>query len=88
MARIKVLGNESNLAAGIGNSTTVDNATVVRIVNASGGAVIVGLQTSGFVGFGSFTMIQNTTELVEKKADDLIHVTGGTVQVAKVGFTQ
>jgi hypothetical protein len=85
--QIKPLGNESNLATGIGNSTTVGSATVVRVVNASGGAVVVGLQTAGFVGFSTFTMLNNTTEIVVKRADDLIHVTGGTVQVTKVGFT-
>jgi len=85
--RIKPLGNESNLATGIGNSTTVGSATVVRVVNSSGGSVVVGLQTAGFVGFSTFTMLNNTTEMVVKRADDLIHVTGGTVQVTKVGFT-
>ena len=85
--QIKPLGNEANLTTGIGNSTTVGSASVVRVVNASGGAVVVGLQTAGFVGFSTFTMLNNTTEIVVKRPDDLIHVTGGTVQVTKVGFT-
>ena len=86
--QIKPLGNEANLAAGIGNSTTVGSATVVRVVNASGGSVVVGLQTSGFVGFSTFTMLQNTQDIVVKRPDDLIHVLGGTVQVVKIAFTQ
>ena len=32
-------------------------------------------------------MLNNTSELVEKKASDLIHSTGGLVRLAKVGFT-
>lgn len=87
MSRILVLGNEITAAAGIANSTTVNNATVVRVVNASGSAVQIILQDSSFVGVGSFTMLNNTTELVEKKGSDLIHSTGGLVRLAKVGFT-
>jgi hypothetical protein len=88
MAKFKPLGDEVNLAAGIGNSTNVSNASVVRVTNASGGSVVVGLQTSGFVGFSTFTMLQNTQDIVVKRPDDLIHVLGGTVQVVKIAFTQ
>jgi hypothetical protein len=87
MSRLLVLGDEIAVAAGAGNSTTVGNATVVRVVNASGGAVQVILQDSSFAGIGSITMLNNTTELIEKKASDLIHSTGGLVRLAKVGFT-
>ena len=88
MAKFKPLGDEVNLATGIGNSTTVGNASVVRVTNASGGSVVVGLQTAGFVGFSTFTMLQNTQDIVVKRPDDLIHVLGGTVQVVKIAFTQ
>lgn len=88
MYRLKVKGNEANLATGIGNSTTVGSATLVRVVNASGGSVVVVLRNSSLTGIGSITMLDNTSEIVEKTSTDLIHVLGGTVQVAKVGFTQ
>ena len=39
MANLLVLGDEITVAAGAGNSTTVDNATVVRVLNASGSTV-------------------------------------------------
>ena len=88
MAKFKPLGNEADLAAGIGNSTSVGNASVVRITNTSGATVVVGLQTSGFVGFSTFTMLQNTSDIVVKRPDDLVHVTGGAVRVVKIAFTQ
>ena len=88
MAKFKPLGNEVNLATGIGNSTTVGNASVVRVTNASGSTVVVGLQTAGFVGFSTFTMLDNTQDIVVKRPDDLIHALGGTVQVVKIAFTQ
>lgn len=88
MYRLKLKNDEIDLAAGIGNSTTVDSATLVRVVNSSGGSVVIGLQNSSFTGIATMTMLNNTTEIIEKTGSDLIHVLGGTVQVAKVGFTQ
>ncbi|WJZ47983.1 hypothetical protein [Synechococcus phage DSL-LC03] len=88
MYRLKLKNNEINLAAGIGNSTTVNSATLIRVVNSSGGSVVIRLQNSEFTGIASITMLNNTTEIIEKTGSDLIHVLGGTVQVAKVGFTQ
>lgn len=88
MYRLKLKNNEIDLAAGIGNSTTVSNATLVRLVNSSGGAVTVTLQNSSLVGIASITVLNNTTEIIEKNGSDLLHVLGGAVKVAKVGFTQ
>ena len=86
-SRREDVGNQLTVAAGAGNSTTVDNATVVRVLNASGSTVQIIVQDSAFAGIGSFTMLNNTSEMVEKKASDLIHSTGGLVRLAKVGFT-
>jgi hypothetical protein len=87
MARTLILSNETPVAGGIGNSTTVSNATVVRVLNDSGGAVVLYVQDSSFSGIGSITMLNNTSELIEKKASDLIYSIGGTIKVTKVGFT-
>lgn len=87
MARTLILGNESDLSAGIGNSTTVDSATVVRVVNNSGSAVVLYVQDSTYAGIGSITLPNNTVELIEKKSSDLIYGTGGALKIAKVGFT-
>ena len=88
MYRLKLKGDEANLATGIGNSTTVGSATLVRVVNSSGGSVVVVVRNSELTGIGSITMLNNTSEFIEKAGSDLLHVLGGTVQVAKVGFTQ
>jgi hypothetical protein len=87
MYRLNLKNNEATLAAGIGNSSTVDSATLVRVTNISGGTIVVGLQTAGFVGYATMTMLQNTTEIVEKRGSDLIHVLGGDAAVVKIGFT-
>lgn len=87
MSRLLVLGGEIAIAAGAANSTTVNSATVVRVMNNSGSTVQVYLQDSSFSGIGSFTMLTNTTELVEKKGSDLIYGTGGVLRLVKVGFT-
>ena len=87
MSRLLVLGGEITVTAGAANSTTVSNSTVFRVLNASGSTVQIYLQDENFAGIGSFTMLNNTSELVEKKASDLIYSTGGLVRLAKVGFT-
>jgi hypothetical protein len=87
MARTLILAAETPLAAGIGNSTSVGNATVVRVLNDSGSTVVLHVQDSSFSGIGSITMLNNTSELIEKKASDIIYGIGGALKVAKVGFT-
>lgn len=87
MARIQILGAETILSAGIGNSTTVNNATVVRVLNSSGGDVVLHVQNSSFSGIGSITLPDGTSEQIQKNASDLIHGIGGELKVAQVGFT-
>lgn len=87
MARIQILGAETVLAVGIANSTTVDKATVVRVLNASGGDVVLHVQDSSFSGIGSITLPDGTSEQIQKNASDLIYGIGGALKVAKVGFT-
>lgn len=87
MANLLILGNEAALAVGAGNSTTVDKATLVRVLNTSGSSSVLYVQDSTFAGIGSVTLLNNTSELVEKKASDLIYCTTGALRVAKVGFT-
>ena len=87
MARIQILGAEVIVAAGIANSTTVDKATVVRVLNDSGSDVVLHVQDSSFSGIGSITIPDGTSEQIQKNASDLIYGTGGALKVAKVGFT-
>ena len=87
MANLLILGNEAALAVGAANSTTVDKATFVRVLNTSGSSSVLYVQDSSYTGIGSVTLLNNTSELVEKKASDLIYCTTGALRVAKVGFT-
>ena len=85
-SRILPLAEKVALAAGTDNATTVSNATVVRILATSGTAVVVRTDSDDNV-IGSFTLLTNTSELVEKYPTDKLYVTGSSVEVSKVGFT-
>tara|TARA_R100000005_G_C4839688_1_gene111769 strand:- start:153 stop:422 length:270 start_codon:yes stop_codon:yes gene_type:complete len=84
--RILPLAEKVSLTAGSNNATTVSNATVVRVLASSGPVVVVRTDSSNSI-IGSFTMLANTSELVEKYPTDKLYVTGGNAEVAKVGFT-
>ena len=86
MTRILPLAAKAALAVGSGNATTVDNATVVRILSTAGAAVVVRTDSDDNV-IGSYTTLNNSADLVEKNASDKIYVTGNAVEVSKVGFT-
>ena len=86
MTRILPLAAKAELAVGSGNATTVDNATVVRVLSTAGAAVVVRTDSDDNV-IGSFTTLNNSADLVEKNASDKIYVTGNAVEVSKVGFT-
>ena len=85
-SRILPLAEKASLTAGAGNATTVSNATVVRVLATSGTAVVVRTDSNDNV-IGSFTLLSNTSELVEKYPADKLYVTGSSVEVSKVGFT-
>ena len=88
MTNILPAGVEAPLAGGAGNASTVDNATVVRILNDSGSTVIVTrLDTDDATILGTFSMLNNTSEMVEKRPSEKLFVDGGNVKVAKVGYT-
>ena len=87
MSRILVSANEVALAAGIGNSTTVDNARAVRVFNNSGAEAVVYLTDSAYSGIGSVTMKDGTTEIFDKRPGDYLYYTGSaTIRVARVGI--
>ena len=46
MSRILPLGEKATIAVGVGNSTTVGNATVVRVLSTGGAAVVVRTDSS------------------------------------------
>ena len=84
--RILPLAEKATLTAGSNNATTVSNATVVRVLATLGNAVVFRTDSSNVI-IGSFTLLNNTSELVEKNPTDKLYVTGSNIEVAKVGFT-
>ena len=88
MARTLLLGNEIALPVNTGTATSFSSATVVRLVNTTGTSqVITVVETQSGTGIGSFTMLGNTTELLEKNASYCVFASAATVKGTKVGFT-
>lgn len=89
MSRIIISAGENQLSAGIGNSTTVDNARFVRIYNNSGAAAVLYVQDANYSGIGSITIKDETVETIEKHPEDSIYFLGSaSIKVARVGVTQ
>ena len=91
MPRLLIKGTEAAMATASGSASTFGNATVVRVVNTATNAdhlVTVAESNSGISTIGTFTILADTTELLEKKPTDVVFVNAGTdVLGAKVGFT-
>jgi hypothetical protein len=90
MSRILVKGSEIVVPNLVGAASSFSEATVVRLANPSTTDYVVTVATNngGSGTIGTFTMLANTTELVEKNSTDVVFVNTGTdVLGAKVGFT-
>ena len=88
MASILVSAGETSIAAGAGNTTTVDNARFVRIVNDSGAIAIVHVVDANYSGIGSVTLLSNAVEIIEKHPEDGIYYLGsGNIRLARIGIT-
>jgi hypothetical protein len=89
MSRIIISAGENQLSAGIGNSTTVDNARFVRVYNNSGAAAVLYVQDANYSGIGSITIKNETVETIEKHPEDSIYYLGSaSIKVARIGVTQ
>jgi hypothetical protein len=74
----------------LNSPTTLDNATVVRVVNNSGGSATVSVAKSTSVGYAdtaTVTLPQDAVEFFQKNAQDTISGSAATVLGFKVGFT-
>ena len=74
----------------VGTASSFSEATVVRLANPSDNDRVVSVHenNTGISTIGSFTILANTTELLEKNHTDVVFVSAGTdVLGAKVGFT-
>jgi hypothetical protein len=89
MARTLLIGDEVTLAATAGAATSLQQASVVRIVNISSGIATVTLDTA--IGAGnsvSMTLPAGTVEFLEKAHNSVIFASeADALKASKVGFT-
>lgn len=86
MTKTLLIGTET----GLGSTTTLDNATVVRVYNGVSGVATVSIAKSTITGYAntaSVTLPQGYVEFFEKNAADQIWASDNLVVGAKVGFT-
>ncbi len=91
MTRLIVKGTHEVLADSVGAATSFGNATCVRLVNISssdGRTVTVASDNTGNTTIGSFALLAQQTEIIEKKPTDVVYVGGGSdVKGTPIGFT-
>jgi len=89
MSRILVKGSEITVPNTVGAGSSFSEATVVRLANPSTTDYVVTVsETNAGPTVGSFTLLADSTELLEKNPTHTVHVSSGTdVLGAKVGFT-
>ncbi len=86
MLRTKLIGTEVGLAA----TTTLDNATLVRVYNGDNAPQTVSIAKSTLTGYANtstVTLPAARVEFFEKSAVDQIWASDNAVVGAKVGFT-
>jgi len=86
MARTLLIGTETGLAV----TSTLGNATVVRVINLSGSDATVSIakrSSGGFINTATVTLPDDRVEFFEKDGADNIWASAATVKGAKVGFT-
>ena len=88
MSRILLKGDEITVPL-VAAASSFSEATVVRLANPSTtDRVITVTETRGGTGVGSFTLLADSSELLEKQPTHVVFVSGGTdVKGTKVGFT-
>ena len=91
MTRLIVQGTHEVLADSVGAGTSFNNATCVRLVNISssdGRTVTIASDNTGNTTIGSFALLAQQTEIIEKKPTDIVYVGGGTdVKGTPIAFT-
>ncbi len=90
MSRIIAAGAEITIPNQVGSASSLERATVVRLANkgATNRVVTVVEGDSSNDVVGSFTILGNTSEMLEKQPWQRIYVPAGTDVVgAKVGFS-
>lgn len=88
MYRTLLTGSGSEVA--LNSATTLDNATVVRVVNLSGADATVSVAkstTTGYASTATVTLPDDRVEFFEKGPKDQISASSADVKGFKVGFT-
>ena len=87
MTRTLVTGSEAACGVDAANASTFGSATVVRLVNTTSTARVVTVATAvGGTTVGTFTLLGNTVEFVDKKPTQAIFAAHATVLGASVGY--
>jgi hypothetical protein len=78
--RLLIKGTHIVVPNTVGAATSFDNATCVRLVNISndGRTVTIASDNSGNTTIGSFALLAQQTEIIEKNPTDVVYVGGGT----------
>ena len=86
---INVKADQITVPNTVGAGSSFSEATVVRLANPSTNdrLITVSSVNTGAGKIGTFTILANTTEILEKKPTDVVHVNGGTdVLGTKIGY--
>jgi len=86
---INVKADQITVPNTVGAASSFSEAAVVRLANPSTNdrLITVSSVNTGAGKIGTFTILANTTEIIEKKPTDVVHVNGGTdVLGTKIGY--
>ena len=86
---INVKADQITVPNTVGAGSSFSEATVVRLANPSDNdrVVTVSSVNTNAGKLGTFTILANTTEILEKRPTDVVHVNAGTdVLGAKIGY--
>ena len=87
MTRTLVTGSEAACGVDAANASTFGSATVVRLVNTTSTARVVTVATAvGGTTVGTFTLLGNTVEFVDKKSTQAIFAAHASVLGTAVGY--
>ena len=86
---INVKAEQITVPNTVGAATSFSEAAVVRLVNttSTNRTITVSSVNTANGQIGTFTILGNTSEIIEKRPTDVVHVSGGTdVRGVKVGY--
>ena len=86
---INVKADQINVPNTVGAGSSFSEATVVRLANPSTNdrLITVSSVNTNAGKIGTFTILANTTEILEKRPTDVVHVNAGTdVLGVKIGY--